>query len=159
MRVHHQFGPIFDEFSEILILGSFPSVDSRKKQFYYAHPQNRFWKVLSILYGEKELDTIEKKIAFLKKNHIALFDVIESCEIDASKDSSIKKVKVNDIKSILSKTKIKRIYTTGKKADELYQKYCYKKTLLPSICLPSTSSANGKYTLEDLVEIYKQIIR
>lgn len=158
MRVYHEFGPIFDEKSEILILGSFPSVDSRKKQFYYAHPQNRFWKVLSILYKESELDSIEKKIDFLKKNHIALFDVIESCEIEASKDSSIKAVKVNDIKKIISQTKIKRIYTNGKKAEELYQKYCYKKVLIPSICLPSTSPANGKYSLEKLLEIYKQIM-
>ncbi len=158
MRIYHEFGPIFDENSEILILGSFPSVDSRKKQFYYAHPQNRFWKILSFLYKENDLDSNEKKISFLKKNHIALFDVIESCEIESSKDSSIKNVKVNDIEKIVSKTKIKRIYTTGKKADELYKKYCYEKVLIPSTCLPSTSSANGKYSLEDLIKIYRQIL-
>lgn len=156
--VYHTLEPIYDENSEILILGSMPSVKSREIGFYYAHPQNRFFKVLSSIYNEELPVTKQEKIAFLKKHHIALFDVLKSCEIDGSKDSSIQNVEVNDFEIILKNSKITKIYTTGKKAYELYQQYCYPKTGIEAIYLPSTSMANsGNYTLEDLIKIYQVI--
>ena len=146
--VYHTLEPIYDENSEVLILGSMPSVKSREIGFYYAHPQNRFFKVLAGVFEEEFPMTKEDKIQFLKKHHIALFDVLKSCEIDGSKDSSIQNIEVNDLTPILENSKITKIYTTGKKAYELYEQYCYPKTGIHAIYLPSTSMANsGNYTL------------
>lgn len=159
IMVYHTLEPIYDENSEILILGSMPSVKSREMGFYYAHPQNRFFKVLSSIYEETLPITKEDKMDFLKRNHIALFDVLKSCEIEGSKDSSIQNIEVNDFEPILKNSKIKKIYTTGKKAYELYEKYCYPKTRIHAIYLPSTSMANsGNYSLEKLIEVYKEKI-
>lgn len=155
MKVYHELEPVYDESSEILILGSIPSMKSREVGFYYMHPTNRFWKTLEGVYQEPITD----KVSFLKKHHIALWDVCASCEIDASKDASIKEVKVNDISWLLKKTKIKRIYTTGKKASELYQKYIYPKMKIQDINLPSTSSANAKLKLEDLIDQYQKLLK
>ncbi len=155
--VHHTLDPIYDEFSEILILGSMPSIKSRKLGFYYSHPQNRFFKVLASVYNEPIPISKKEKINFLKKHHIALFDVLKSCDIDKSKDSSIKNIKVNNFNNILKNSKITKIFTTGKKAFELYEKYCYKDTLIHAVYLPSTSAANISYSLEKLIESYKKI--
>ena len=153
MKVVHELEPIYDRESKILILGSMPSVMSRKLGFYYMHPSNRFWKVLS---GVFEDDVTDKK-AFLKRHHIALWDVISECLIENSSDSSIKEVKVNDLEVILKVAKIEKIVTTGSKADSLYQKYIYPKILIKNIALPSTSSANARMSLDDLIEEYKVI--
>lgn len=152
--VKHPFKPIYDANSKVLILGSFPSVISRKKSFYYANKNNRFWKVMSNLYNEEISEENDNRIDFLLKHHIALWDVIESCEIKGSSDSSITDVKVNDIKGLLDTTDIKVIYTNGKKAEELYRKYIYPDINIESICLPSTSSANARYSLYDLINEY-----
>lgn len=154
MKVIHNLEPIYDEESKVLILGSIPSVKSREEQFYYMHPSNRFWQVLEMVFDEKIVD----KKSFLKKYHIALWDVIKECDIKASSDSSIKNVKVNDINKILKVAKIEKIITTGSKANQLYQKYLYPKTKIKNIALPSTSSANAKMSLDDLVKSY-QIIK
>lgn len=155
--INHELEPFYNNDSEILILGSLPSVKSREQKFYYAHPQNKFWKVLASVYNSRIPETIEEKKRFLTKNKIALFDVISSCEITGSSDSTIKNVKVNDINSIINKTNIKKIYTTGKKATELYQKHLESKTNIKTIYLPSTSPANSGYcTFEELVQIYKE---
>ena len=154
MKVIHNLEPIYDEESKVLILGSIPSVKSREEQFYYMHPSNRFWQVLEMVFDEKIID----KKSFLKKHHIALWDVIKECDIKASSDSSIKNVKVNDINKILKVAKIDKIITTGSKANQLYQKYLYSKTKIKNIALPSTSSANAKMSLDDLVKSY-QIIK
>ena len=156
MRVFHELEPIFDNNSKILILGSLPSVKSREVHFYYGHPQNRFWRVLESLYHFK-LDSVESKKSFLYKNSIALWDVISSCEIKGSSDSSIKNVEVNDIELLLNNSKITKIFVNGKKAEEYYNKYVYPKINIKCICLPSTSPANAVYTLDKLIDKWKII--
>ena len=151
MKVTHELEPFYDYDSKILILGSIPSIKSRELGFYYMHPSNRFWQVLELVFNEKIID----KKAFLTKHHLALWDVIKECDIKSSSDSTIKNVIVNDIKKLLNKTKINKIFTTGSKADSLYQKYLYPQTKIKNIALPSTSSANAKMKLEDLVEKYQ----
>lgn len=157
MLAKHNIDPIYDQNSKILILGSFPSVKSREAQFFYHHPQNRFWKVLAALYHHTPLMTIEEKKSFLIHHHIAVWDVIQSCDIQGSSDSSIQHVVVNDIATLLKQTQIAHIYTNGKKAHQLYMKYCYPQTKLLDICLPSTSPANAAYSLEKLCDQWQQI--
>jgi len=156
MKVKHELEPIYNKDSEILILGTMPSVKSREIGFYYMHSKNRFWKILSFLYNE-ELLTIEDKKEFLKRKKIALWDVIASCEINGSSDNSIKNVKVNNLNKIIKSSNIKKIYTTGKTAYKLYNKYCLNKTKIKAICLPSPSPANEKFSLEELISEYKII--
>lgn len=151
--VEHPLEPIYDNNSKILILGTMPSIKSRELKFYYAHPQNRFWKVLEKVFKTKIIDKKE----FLHKNNIALWDVVASCEIRGSSDSSIKNVIPNDIKSLIEKTNIKYIFTTGKTAYSLYNKYLYEKTKIEAILLPSPSPANCKMKLEELVKEYEII--
>ena len=139
MKVSHEFGPYINKDSKILILGSIPSVKSREYGFYYMHPQNRFWKIMSDLFDEEFPETLPDKKNFLKRHYIALWDVLESCEIKGSSDSSIKNPRVNDIKGLILDTDVKAIFVTGKKALELYNKYCYKDICIPAIYLPSTS--------------------
>ena len=119
MKVNHNLEPFYDKNSEILILGSIPSVKSRELDFYYMHPQNRFWRILEKVYEEPLPVTIEEKKEFLKKHKIALWDVLSSCTIDASSDASIKNIKVNNIQKLIKETNVKRIYTTGKKAYDI----------------------------------------
>ena len=159
MKVFHEFAPYINKNSKILILGSIPSVKSRELGFYYMHPQNRFWKVLSLLFGEEIPKTINDKKEFLNKHKIALWDVLESCDIDGSSDSSIKNPKVNDIKEIVKNTDICKIFVTGTKAFKLYNKYCFKEVNMEAICLPSTSAANCRLSESDLVNSYKIIIK
>jgi len=156
-KLYHQFPPQWDENSEILILGSFPSVKSREEGFFYGHPRNRFWKVVSTVVECREPVTLEEKKEVLSNYHIALWDVIESCEIKGSSDSSIRNVVPNDLSEILSKSKIKKIFVNGKTAEKLYNKYIYPKTQITATVLPSTSPANAAWTLEKLVETYKII--
>ncbi len=156
--VKHSFPPYYESDSEILILGSIPSVISRQEKFYYMHPENRFWKTLGLVYKTDIGKTIKEKKQFLKDNKIALWDVIESCLISGSSDSSIKDVKPTDINSLLSKTNIKKIYTTGNKAYQLYNKYSYPLTKREALLLPSTSSANAKWRLDDLVKEYQVLL-
>ena len=157
MFVNHEFGPYYNSDSKILILGSIPSVKSRELGFYYMHPQNRFWKVLSAVFNETVPDTIELKKNFLKRHYIALWDVITSCDIIGSSDASIKNVRVNDIKGLIDKTNIKYVFVTGKKALSLYDKYCYFKTNVKAIYLPSTSPANQTIKYDDLLGKYRLV--
>ena len=150
MQVYHEFSPVFDDRCEVLILGSIPSVTSRNLGFYYMHPQNRFWPVLSAVFNEKITD----KKAFCLEHHLALWDTCASCEITSSSDASIKKVSPNDLSLILNKANIKQIFTTGKKAHEIYQKYLYQLYKREDICLSSTSAANAQKSLDDLIKEY-----
>lgn len=157
MRQNHTFDPVFNKESRVLILGSFPSVKSREIAFYYGNPQNRFWKVLEAIYNEEISNDIEDKKSFLLKHQIALWDVIESCEIKGSSDSSIKDVIPNDLNKILKEAEIKKIYVNGNKAYDLYMQYCYKDYNREVVKLPSTSPANATYSLEKLIEIWQVI--
>ena len=158
MSIVHPLKPIYNKDSIVLILGSFPSIISRKNNFYYSNPKNRFWKILEIIFNEENLTTNKEKIDFLLNNHIALFDVIKSCEINGSSDSSIKNVIPNDINKLIKNSKVKYIFTNGNKAHELYQKYIFKSTKIVDIKLPSTSPANCQKDIEKkLIEHYRKI--
>ena len=153
----HTFEPIYNKDSRILILGSFPSVKSRENNFYYGHPQNRFWKVIAGVTGNPVPASIGEKKELLLNNHIAIWDVIASCTIQGSSDSSIRDVKVNDFTQILRESQIQTIYVNGNKAYELYHKYAEPHTGIPAIKLPSTSPANAAWSVERLCECWKQI--
>ena len=193
-RLIHEFGPFFDEESRVLILGSFPSVKSREQQFYYGHPQNRFWKLMMLIYEGRAIaasdgaasadaaavktetvqsadvqsatmrltapQTKEEKEAFARKHHIALWDVIESCEIEGSADSSIRNAKTNDLGMIIPNTKIDRILVNGGAAWKLFEKHMLSQAVELGIdsenCrkMPSTSPANAAWTLPRLLEVW-----
>lgn len=153
----HTFEPVFDENSEILILGTFPSVKSREINFYYGHPQNRFWTVLSKILKTDLPESTDEKKRFLLSNRIAVWDVIKSCEISNSADSSIKNVVANDFTEILTRAKIKNLYANGKTAERLYNKYVKEKTGRDIVALPSTSPANASFGVERLVNEWKII--
>ena len=156
-HVSHDFEPVFDENSKVLILGTFPSVKSRENQFYYGHPQNRFWKVIAGLTESEVPQTIEEKKKLLLEHGIAIWDVIESCDIIGSSDSSIKNVVTADIERVVANSKIQNIYANGGTAKKLYEKYSQKKTGREIIGLPSTSPANAAYSLERLLECWQEV--
>lgn len=153
----HPIEPVFDKNSKILILGSFPSVRSREEGFFYGHKQNRFWKVVSAVFEEEVPKTIPQKKVFLLRNHIALWDVIHSCDITGSSDSSIKNVVANDLSIILEHSGIRKIFVNGKTAEKYYIKYSEKDTHIKAICLPSTSPANAAFSVDRLTEAWKMI--
>lgn len=150
--MQHPFEPIYNTNSKVLILGTFPSVKSREQSFYYAHPQNRFWKVIASLMNTSLPITIEAKKAMLLEHGIAIWDVIESCEIIGSSDSSIKNVVPMDFSRILEQSSIQRIFANGATAHKLYQTYCEAKTGFPITKLPSTSPANAAFSLDKLIQ-------
>lgn len=149
-HVKHTFEPVCDENSKILVLGSFPSVKSRENRFYYGHPQNRFWKVLSAVFREEVPLSTEEKRAFLLRNRVAVWDVIASCDIIGSSDSSIRDVVPNDMDVILKEADIRAIYANGEKAYRLFLKYCKKEGMPPVYKLPSTSPANAAWSVQRL---------
>lgn len=153
----HPFAPEYDKNSKILILGSFPSVKSREQMFFYGHPQNRFWRVVAALFDSPVPQTIDEKKIFLRKNSIALWDVIASCEINGSADSTIKNVTANDLGVILKDSQIKKIFVNGKTAEKYYNKYTREKIGIEAVCLPSTSPANAAWNTERLINAWKII--
>lgn len=157
-HVLHPFGPLYDENSRVLILGSFPSVKSREQQFFYGHPKNRFWPLLAALTGSEIPQTIEEKKQLTVKNGIALWDVIASCEIVGSSDSSIRNARPNDITPILKNSGVQNIFTNGKTADSLYMRYIFPVTGIQSVCLPSTSPANAAWNMERLLSAWQVIV-
>ena len=121
-KIFHPIAPLYDEKSEILILGSFPSVKSREQKFFYGHPQNRFWPLWAHLFSEKRPETVGEKRDFALRHHIAMWDVLASCTISGSADSTIKNVTANDIRPILETADIKNIFVNGKTAEKYYIK-------------------------------------
>lgn len=158
-HVCHTFRPVYDRESKILILGSLPSMKSREAGFYYGHPQNRFWKVLAAVLSCPVPVTTKDKVRMLLIHHIAVWDVIASCDIVGSSDSSIKNVVPADIGMVLRETAVRRIYANGRKAESLYRNYIFPETKMPAIALPSTSPANAAFSLERLTELWGQELR
>lgn len=169
-KIIHEIQPVWNSESRVLILGTMPSPKSRERGFFYMHPQNRFWRVLPAVFGEilstanndtdKEKAIRERK-DFLLRHNIALWDVLSSCEIEGASDASIKNAVPNDFTEILSKSKIRRVFCTGKTAFSLWQKHCTsmyeERFAITSACLPSTSPANAAWSLERLVGEYNAI--
>lgn len=154
----HPVEALFNENSKILILGTFPSVKSREAKFFYGHPQNRFWRVMARLCDADIPQTVEDKKNLILDNHFALWDVIHSCDVEGSADSSIKNVVPNDISVILKNSKVSRIFVNGKKAESLYKKYLEKETGITAVCLPSTSPANASWSEDGLTEYWRSHI-
>ncbi|MBQ3010661.1 MAG: DNA-deoxyinosine glycosylase [Oscillospiraceae bacterium] len=155
--VVHPISPVYNAESRILILGSFPSVKSRENEFFYGHPQNRFWKVLAAVYEREVPQTVEQKKELLLTCKIALWDVIASCDIAGSADSTIKNAVPNDVERILNAADIGCIYVNGKTAEKYYNRFLRDRLGRQAVCLPSTSPANAAWNLERLVEQWKQI--
>lgn len=155
--ITHPIPPVYDKNSRILILGSFPSVKSREEGFFYGHPQNRFWKVTSAVFGDELPKSVPEKKAFLLRNRIALWDVIGSCDIEGSSDSSIRNVIANDLSILLEEADIRQIYVNGRTAFKYYQRYSEAKTGRPAVCLPSTSPANAAWSIDRLTEAWSCI--
>lgn len=156
--VTHEFPPVYAANSRILILGSIPSPTSRKMQFYYGHPRNRFWKTLAALFGEAEPEGKPAREAFALRHRIALWDVLAQCRIHGAEDGSIADPVPNDLRLILNQADIRCIFTTGAKAQSLYNKYCAPVCKRPAVQLPSTSPANCAVKEEELVRAYRQIL-
>lgn len=156
-KMIHPIPPVYDKDSKILILGSFPSVKSREQQFFYGHKQNRFWRVMAQVLSCEVPEDIAQKRVMLTSHHVAVWDVIASCEITGSSDASIRDVKANDLSDILSCADIRAIYTNGAKAYQLYQKYIFPVSGREAHLLPSTSPANAAYSVDRLVDAWKVI--
>ena len=158
-HIVHPFPPLFDENSEILILGSLPSVKSREQMFFYGHPQNRFWPLLARLLNEPEPPrSIEEKKELVLKHHIALWDTICSCDIIGSGDSSIKNVVPTDLKPILQGSKVSRIYCNGRTSWKYFRRYQERELGIEAQALPSTSPANAAWTMDMLASAWKIIL-
>ena len=158
-RVSHPFPPVFDSECKVLILGSLPSEKSREEGFYYMHPRNRFWRLLSCIFDEDFtiMSAAEKSTALLS-HHIALSDVVLSCEIHRSDDASIREVECTDVASLLAGTKINRILLNGQKAYGLFLKFFPEYEAL-AVLLPSTSPANARCSLEDLLQSWRPFFK
>ena len=170
IRVTHPLEPVWSPESTVLLLGTMPSPASRQAGFYYMHPQNRFWHVLPAVFGERltfENNASETEAAiterkdFLIRHNLALWDVLASCQIEGAADSSIKEEISNDFAEIFTQSKIRHVFFTGKRAAALWKKHCaniYEKQFgLTCTCLPSTSPANARFTVQMLVEEYKAV--
>ena len=157
-RLEHPIPPLFDGACTRLILGSFPSVKSREAGFFYGHSQNRFWKVTAAVFEDDVPVTIPEKKDFLLRHHVAVWDVIESCDIVGSSDASIRNAKANDLERILGAAPIRTIYVNGKTAERLYLRHILPQTGRPCVCLPSTSPANAAWSLERLIESWRSAL-
>lgn len=152
--VTHEFAPVFDRDSRILVLGTIPSPKSREQGFYYGHPQNRFWRTLADVFQEPRPESIEEKRALALKHHVAIWDVLASCSIRGADDNSIREPIVNDMSVIFREADIRAVFTTGNKATALYRRYCEPQGFLPCTGLPSTSPANCRMSYEELLAQY-----
>ncbi len=157
-RIYHPFDPLYDGNSTVLILGSFPSVKSREQQFFYGHPQNRFWKVIAALYHAEIPASVPEKKELILNNGLALWDTIASCEITGSSDASIRAAQANDLGVILSNSPIRMICCNGKTSWQQYDRLIRPQTGREAVCLPSTSPANAQWTLPKLIGAWSVIL-
>lgn len=157
-KIIHPIPPLYSENSQTLILGSFPSVKSREAMFFYGHPQNRFWRLLALIFGEELPKTTEQKKRLVLSHNLALWDSIHSCTITGSSDSSIKDVVPNDLSVILDNSRVDRIFANGAASYKMYQKYIFPTTGTEAVKLPSTSPANAAYSLDRLYQEWKIIL-
>ena len=157
-EITHPFPALYDPDSRILILGSFPSVKSREQQFFYGHPQNRFWRVMAAVLGCETPQSIDEKKAMLLENHVALWDSIARCSIEGSSDASIENVVPNDLTPIFSSAEIWQVFCNGRKSWEMYRRYTEPLTGRPAVCLPSTSPANAAWSVERLTQAWRQAL-
>lgn len=155
VRQLHTIPPFWREDSEILILGSFPSVKSREAGFYYAHPQNRFWRVLASVFGEPAPSSLSEKHDLLLRRRIALWDAAASCEISGSSDSSIRAVRANEVASLVKASGVRRVLANGAAAARLYERHIFRQTGIRAVRLPSTSAANASWSLERLCAAWR----
>lgn len=155
MKITHTFEPVFDSRSRILILGTFPSVKSRENNFYYGHPRNRFWRVMAAVLSCPRPVTVSEKKEMLLRNGIALWDVVQSCEIEGSADASIRNVVPNRLETVTTQAPVERIYANGNTAGKLYAKYCMDGLNMDITVLPSTSPANAAFGLERLIAAWR----
>ena len=155
-RVDHPFGPLFDAGCRVLILGSMPSVKSREQMFFYGHPQNRFWPLLARLFNEPAPETIEEKRRLALSHHVALWDVIASCEIAGSSDAAIRGVVPNDLSPIFAGAKIERVFCNGKTSGEYFARYQQKTLGIEATVLPSTSPANAAWNMDRLYDAWRE---
>ena len=158
-HIEHPFPPVVDEGCRFLILGSFPSVKSRSDGFFYGHPQNRFWKMLSTVFDEDLPKDIAAKRALLLRHHIALWDVIAACDIAGSSDASVKNAVPVDITRVTNVARIERVICNGSLAYKLYHRHLESVVGLPAIALPSTSPANAACSFAQLVNIWKDALK
>ena len=156
-RVRHTFGPLYDAHSRVLVLGSIPSPRSRAVNFYYGHPQNRFWPVLAAVLGEPRPETVEEKRALALAHGVALWDTLASCEIRGASDAAIRNPEPNDIAALLAKTQIHAVFCTGAVSYRLYTRLCEPQTGIAAKKLPSTSPANAAWSFEKLLCAYRVI--
>lgn len=157
-HIIHSIEPVFDTESRVLILGTMPSPKSREVQFYYGHPQNRFWRVLAAVLGEELPQSVPEKKAMLLRHRIALWDVLAECEIIGASDSSIRNPVANDLSVILDHAPVQAVFTTGATAWKLYTRLQKPHTGIEAVRLPSTSPANCAVKMEALTEAYKAIL-
>ena len=155
--VIHPIPPFCAEGARVLILGSFPSVKSRESGFFYGHPQNRFWRVLAQVFGDPVPATREEKTALLAAHGVALWDVIASCRIEGSADSSIRDVVPNDVAALIATHNLRAVFTNGRTAQALYDKHLFPTLGIPAVCLPSTSPANAAWSVDRLVQVWRQV--
>ena len=158
-RIDHPFGPLYGPDSRILILGSFPSVKSREQQFFYGHPQNRFWKVIAALFGQEVPRTIPEKKELILSHRLALWDSIASCVVTGSSDASIREVRANDLSVILDHSPVRKIFCNGKTSWQMYEKWIRPSTGREAVCLPSTSPANAQWSLDRLIDAWSVILK
>lgn len=153
----HSVEPIWAPDARVLVLGTMPSPASRQAGVPYAHPQNRFWPMVATLFGEEDPRTPEGRRALARRHHLALFDVIRSCTIAGASDASIRNVVPQDIKGFVAGTQIGHVALTGGTALRYYKRLLAEEVGLPYQGFPSTSPANARWRLSELVEAYRPL--
>ena len=154
----HPLKPLYRADSKLLILGSFPSVKTREYGFFYGHPFNRFWPLMAALFQEEISTKIEDRRAFLLRHKIAVYDSIYQCDIVGSSDASIQNVVPTNLRPIFETAEIRQVFCNGQTSYYYYQKYHAESCGIQGVKLPSTSPANARYRLDDLVKEWQSVV-